>query len=97
MANTAAYCGLRWGELVALTIPPDRHGGPGHRRRQEGRRSRRTPVHEAPKNRKRRRTIYPRRTPSAYPLAERLGARIEEARAEQRGRGQPARADLPLA
>jgi integrase len=38
---------------------------------------------EAPKNRKFRRTVYPRRTPAGYLLAERLGARIEEARAEQ--------------
>ena len=38
---------------------------------------------EAPKNRKSRRTIYPRRTPAGYPLAERLAARIEAARAEQ--------------
>lgn len=38
---------------------------------------------EAPKNRKHRRTIYPRRTPSGYPLAERLAARIEAVRAEQ--------------
>jgi hypothetical protein len=38
---------------------------------------------EAPKNRKFRRTIYPRRMPGGYPLAERLAARIEEARAEQ--------------
>jgi hypothetical protein len=30
---------------------------------------------EAPKNRKFRRTIYPRRTPAAYPLAERLETR----------------------
>jgi hypothetical protein len=32
---------------------------------------------EAPKNRKFRRTIYPRRTPAGYLLAERLAARIE--------------------
>ena len=38
---------------------------------------------EAPKNRKRRRTIYPVRTPAGYPLAERLAARLEQARAEQ--------------
>jgi hypothetical protein len=38
---------------------------------------------EAPKNRKRRRTIYPRITPTGYPLAGRLAARIEQARAEQ--------------
>jgi hypothetical protein len=34
---------------------------------------------EAPKNRKRRRTIYPRATPAGYPLAEQLAARIEQA------------------
>jgi hypothetical protein len=38
---------------------------------------------EAPKNRKRRQTIYPRLTPAGYPLAERLAARIEQARTEQ--------------
>jgi integrase len=38
---------------------------------------------EPPKNRKYRRTIYPRRTPAGYPLAERLAARAEQARAEQ--------------
>jgi len=38
---------------------------------------------EAPKCRKHRRTIYPRRTPGGYPLAERLAARVEEARGEQ--------------
>jgi integrase len=38
---------------------------------------------EAPKCRKYRRTIYPRRTPAGYPLAARLAARIQEAQAEQ--------------
>jgi integrase len=83
MANTAAYSGLRWGELVALTIAQvdqlarvitvDRKvvEVAGHL------------YVEAPKNRKLRRTIYPRRTPTGYPLAERLAARIEAARAEQ--------------
>ena len=83
MANTAAYSGLRWGELTALTIP------------QIDQAARAITVDrkivevagrlylEAPKNRKHRRTIYPRRTPVGYPLAERLAARIEEARAEQ--------------
>jgi integrase len=83
MANTAAYSGLRWGELAALTItqidPPTRVIGvdrkvvevAGHL------------YLEAPKNRKRRRTIYPRTTPVGYPLAERLAARLEQARAEQ--------------
>jgi integrase len=83
MANTAAYSGLRWGELTALTtaqvdqaarvITVDRKvvEVAGHM------------YVEAPKNRKFRRTIYPRRTPAGYPLAERLAARIEAARAEQ--------------
>jgi integrase len=44
---------------------------------------------EAPKNRKFRRTIYPRRTPGGYPLAERLAARIEAARAEQKAGANP--------
>jgi hypothetical protein len=38
---------------------------------------------EAPKIRKRRQTIYPRTTPSGYPLTERLAAPIERARMEQ--------------
>jgi len=83
MANTAAYSGLRWGELTALTIP------------QVDQAARVITVDrkvvevcgqlylEAPKNRKHRRTIYPRRTPAGYPLAERLADRIEQARAEQ--------------
>jgi hypothetical protein len=36
---------------------------------------------EAPKNRKRRKTIYPRRTPTGYLLAEKLAARIDQVRA----------------
>jgi hypothetical protein len=83
MANTAAYSGLRWGELTALTIPQVNEAArvitvdrkvvdiAGHL------------YVEAPKNRKHRRTIYPRRTPDGYPLAERLATRIEAARAEQ--------------
>jgi hypothetical protein len=63
--------------------PPDRHPGPvitvnlkaveiaGH------------PYIEAPKNRKHRKTIYPRLTPTGYPLAARLAARTDAARAEQ--------------
>ena len=34
---------------------------------------------EAPKCRKYRKTIYPRRTPDGYPLAGKLAARIEQA------------------
>jgi integrase len=83
MAYTAAYSGLRWGEIAALTagqvdtaarvISVDRKVAEvaGH-------------LHiEAPKNRKRRQTIYPRLAPSGYPLAERLADRIEQARMEQ--------------
>jgi integrase len=83
MASTAAYSGLRWGELVALTITQVDTGARvitvdrkvvevgGHQ------------FVEAPKNRKHRRTIYPRIAPGGYPLAERLAARIAQARAEQ--------------
>ena len=65
MANTAAYSGLRWGELTALTtgqidqaarvITVDRKvvEVAGHL------------YVEAPKNRKMRRTIYPWATPAA--------------------------------
>jgi integrase len=38
---------------------------------------------ETPKNRKFRRTIYPRVTPDGYPLASRLASRAAEARAGQ--------------
>ena len=90
MANTAAYSGLRQGELFALTtgqvaadarvITVDRKvvevGGKLYV--------------EAPKCRKYRSTIYPRRTPSGYPLAEKMAARVEQARAEQQARTNPA-------
>jgi integrase len=82
MASTAAYSGLRWGELTALTIWQVDQAGrviivdrqvievAGHL------------YTEAPKCRKYRKTIYPRRTPDGYPLADKLAARIEHARAE---------------
>ncbi|MGH3125495.1 MAG: hypothetical protein ACRDND_31330, partial [Streptosporangiaceae bacterium] len=83
MACLAAYTGLRWGELAALTagqvdqgarvVTVDRKvieiGGKIYL--------------EAPKGRKQRRTIYPRTTPQGYPLAEMVAARIRQARAEQ--------------
>ena len=84
MANLAAYSGLRWGELAALTID------------QIAQAARVITVNrkvvevggrlyvEAPKNRKYRRTIYPRQTPVGYPLAERLAARVKEACAERK-------------
>ena len=83
MAETAAYTGLRWGELVALTVAQVDTAG---REITVDRKVVEVAGHlftEAPKGRKRRRTIYPRRTPAGYPLAERLAARVEEARAEQ--------------
>jgi integrase len=83
MANLAAYSGLRWGELAALTatqadttartITVDRKiieiGG--------------RLFTESPKGRKHRRTIYPRHTPSGYPLADNISARAAQAAAEQ--------------
>jgi integrase len=83
MANTAAYSGLRWGELTALTIPRIDQAG---RVITVDRKVVEVAGHlyvEAPKNREFRRTIYPRCTPGGYPLAERLATRIEQARAEQ--------------
>jgi integrase len=83
MASTAAYSGLRWGELTALTIPQIDQTG---RVITVDRKVVEVAGHlyvEAPKNRKFRRAIYPRRTPAGYPLAEKLAARIEAARAEQ--------------
>ncbi len=79
----AAYTGMRWGELTALTVG------------QIGQASRVVIVDrkvvevrghlfvEAPKNRKWRRTIYPRATPAGWPLAEIVAARIKEVGQEQ--------------
>jgi integrase len=83
MASTAAYSGLRWGELTALTIP---QVDTGIRVIAVDRKVVEVAGHlyiEAPKNRKLRQTIYPRTTPGGYPLAEKLADRIEAARAEQ--------------
>jgi len=83
MANTAAYSGLRWGELAALTIPQIDESW---RVITVDRKVVEVAGHlyvEAPKNRKFRRTVYPRLTPGGYPLADRLAARIQAARAEQ--------------
>jgi integrase len=83
MACTAAYTGLRQGELFALTaaqidpaarvIDVDRKVIEVAGQLTGG----------APKGRKRRKTIYPARTPAGYPLAEMIAARLEQARAEQ--------------
>ncbi len=83
MANIAAYSGLRWGELTALTVPQIDQAG---RIITVDRKVVEVAGHlyvEAPKNRKYRRTIYPRRTPAGYPLADRLAARSEQADADQ--------------
>jgi hypothetical protein len=89
MVNFAAYTGLRWGELAALTI------------HQITEASRTVTVDrkvidirghlfvELPKNRKRRRTIYPRETPTGWPLADMVAARIEAARQEQQAGTNP--------
>ena len=83
MAHTAAYTGLRQGELFALTtgqIDPAARVIDVDRKVIEvsG-----TLLTGAPKGRKRRKTIYPARTPQSYPLAEKITARIQAARAEQ--------------
>jgi integrase len=83
MAQTAAYSGLRWGELIALTVsqvdPNARVIGVDRKVVEVAGQL----FLEAPKNRKHRRTVYPRRTSAGYPLAEKLAARVEAARAEQ--------------
>ncbi len=89
MANTAAYSGLRWGELAALTVP---QADSISRVITVDRKVIEIAGHlyvEAPKNRKYRKTIYPRRTPAGYPLAEKLAARIDQARAEQEAGANP--------
>ena len=89
MANTAAYSGLRWGELTALTVPQIDQA---RRIITVDRKVVEVAGHlyvEAPKNRKYRRTIYPRRTPAGYPLADRLAARLEQAGAEQAAGANP--------
>jgi hypothetical protein len=89
MAVTAAYSGLRWGELTALTTGQIDQAG---RVIAVDRKVVEVAGHlyvEAPKNRKMRRTIYPRSTTGGYPLAARLAARVEQARAEQRAGTNP--------
>jgi integrase len=83
MAYLAAYSGMRWGEIVALTIAQISQGARVITVDRKVVEVRGRQYLEAPKNRKSRRTIYPRRAPGGYPLAERFAARIEEARAEQ--------------
>ena len=96
MANTAAYTGLRQGELFALTagqVAPAARVITVDRKVVEvaG-----TLYLEAPKGRKRRSTIYPARTPAGYPLADAIAARIQAGPGRAGRRRQPARADVPL-
>ena len=97
MASTAAYSGLRWGELTALTIGQVDQAA---RVITVDRKVIEVAGHlyvEAPKNRKYRKTIYPRRTPGRLP-ARREARRPHRAGPRRAGsRHQPARADLPLA
>ena len=97
MASTAAYSGLRWGELTALTIAQVDQAA---RVITVDRKVVEVAGHlyvEAPKNRKYRRTIYPRRTPGGYPLAEQSG-RPRRGRPSRAGGGdQPARPHFPVA
>jgi integrase len=89
MACFAAYTGLRWGELAALTTTQI---DPATRIVTVDRKVIEIGGHlyvEAPKGRKRRRTIYPRHTPAGYPLADKITARIEQAAAEQDARTNP--------
>jgi integrase len=83
MACTAAYSGLRQGELFALTagqIDPAARVIDVDRKVIEVAGKLLT---GAPKGGKRRKTIYPVRTPAGYPLAEMITARIVAARAER--------------
>ena len=89
MAYVAAYSGPRWGELAALTIAQVDLGARviavDRKVVEVGGRL----YVEAPKNRKLRRTVYPRLTPGGYPLAERLASCVRAARAGQEGGANP--------
>ena len=77
MVVTAAYSGLRWGELTALTAGQVDPGCPGDRGGPQGGRGRRAPVPGAAEEPQ----VPQDGLPS--PHARRLSARIEQARAEQ--------------
>jgi integrase len=83
MVYSAAYTGLRWGELAALTadqVSPEMRAVAVDRKVIEVRGQLYV---EAPKNRKWRQAIYPSRTPQGWPLAETVAARIAAVIAEQ--------------
>ena len=64
MASLATYSGLRWGELIALTIPQVDDAGRVITVDRKVVEISGQIYAEAPKNRKFRRTIYPRRSPA---------------------------------
>jgi hypothetical protein len=82
MAHTAAYSGLRQGEEFALTIgqitPASRVIDVDRKVIEVGGQL----LTGLPKGYKRRKTIYPARTPEGYPLAEKIEARISQVHAE---------------
>jgi hypothetical protein len=83
MVYFAAYTGLRWGEIAAPTAA---RVSPGERGVLVDRKVIEVRGHlfvVTPKNRKWRRTIYPRFTPRGWPLADMVAARIEAVRLEQ--------------
>jgi len=89
MAQTAAYTGLRQGELFALTAGQVAAGARVITVDRKVVEVAGTLYLEAPKGRKRRSTIYPARTPAGYPLADTIAARAEQARAEQAAGANP--------
>lgn len=89
MAQLAAYSGLRRGEETALMISQVDQGGRTIAVSRKIVDIAGTLLVETPKGRKKRHAIYPRCTPGGYPLAGKLGARIEEARAEQEAGSNP--------
>ncbi len=83
MVHFAAYTGLRWGELAALTaaqVSPEARAVAVDRTVIEVRG--RLYV-EAPNNRKRRQAVYPSLTPQGRPLADMVAARIAAVSAER--------------
>ena len=83
MASFAAYTGLRWGELAALTADQVNQGTRVVAMDRKVIEIGGKLYVELPKGRKRRRTIYPRVTSAGYPLAQKVAARLGQARAGQ--------------
>jgi hypothetical protein len=78
MVNFAAYSGLRWGELAALAAAQIDTGLRLAGVDRKVIEVRGTLYVEAPKGRKRRRTVYPYRTPGGYPLAARVAEQVAD-------------------